>query len=91
MPLLNSVCLEQAPVVRPACSDRAFRYPAQVDEPIFQPAGDFLTVTGMLRALNVAEAPLEDQRAAVRRMVRLDSVGPVLRPLIPELRRLGLI
>ena len=61
------------------------------DQPIFQPAGDFRSVDGMLKALGVADAPHEEQRGAVRKVARLDSLRPILEPLPPELRRRGLI
>ena len=61
------------------------------DDPLFEPAGDFLTVPNMLDALGVTDAPHDEQRAAVRRVAVLESVRPILEPLAPELRRRGLI
>lgn len=61
------------------------------DEPRFEPAGDFLTVSGLLAALRVADASIEERRAAVHRVAGLASVRPWIDRLLPELRRRRLV
>jgi hypothetical protein len=63
---------------------------ALAEDPRFEPAGDFLTVDGMLKALGVEDAPLSRQRAAVREVAALATIRPWVDRLLPELRRRGL-
>lgn len=60
------------------------------DEPRFAPAGDFRSVDGMLVALQITALKPADQRDRIADLLRLESMRPVLEPLLPELKRRGL-
>ncbi len=49
------------------------------------------SVPELLAALSVEDASPELQRRAVRRALRLPDVAPLVEPLLPELRALGLL
>lgn len=62
------------------------------DTPGFQPAGDFGSVEGALRALGVpAGAALERKREAIAQAATVPGLHPLLQKLEPELRAAGLL
>ena len=61
------------------------------DTPQFEPAGDFLSVDGVLRSLRVARAPKARQRVAIAGVLEDPTLRPLLLELAPELRERGLI
>lgn len=60
------------------------------DQPRFEPAGDVWTVGGLLAAIGVADVPIEEQRAAIRKVAAVATVRPWVDRLLPQLRLRGL-
>jgi hypothetical protein len=61
------------------------------DEPQFTPAGDFLTVKGVLESLGVQGASRKKQRAAIARVITVAALRPFLEKLAPQLHAHGLL
>jgi hypothetical protein len=64
---------------------------AEVDRPRFEPAGDLSTVDGLLQYLQVADAPIDLQRAAIGKAMKHAILHDHVRRLGPQLIERSLV